>query len=288
VTQEGDQQQLDWERRAGRPAAAVAFVAALLPMASALLRSALSGSRGAAGGLQAFLERSPVPLLTGVLGALGVLLLIPVLGYLFRATRARREEAPAFARNLLVAGAAGLAVALVVQQIFVMEVARDFLAGEDQSDRAATAAITNSPLRTVGIVTLLLNVVVGGAIAVISLNAMRAGLLSRFMGFIGIGLAAFYAIPFLGGPEVIQLFWMVALGLLLLDRWPGGRGPAWERVEAIPWPTQADRVETARRERVEEAQPDSEATGRPDESGGADGGDPEHPRPPSRKRRRGQ
>jgi hypothetical protein len=35
---------------------------------------------------------------------------------------------------------------------------------------------------------------------------------------------------------VIQLFWLSALGVLFLDRWPGGRGPAWEEAEAIEWP----------------------------------------------------
>ena len=35
------------------------------------------------------------------------------------------------------------------------------------------------------------------------------------------------------------MFWTVALGVLFLDRWPNGRGPAWSVVEAIPWPTAA-------------------------------------------------
>ena len=38
----------------------------------------------------------------------------------------------------------------------------------------------------------------------------------------------------------VQLFWIVALGMLFLNRWPNGRGPAWSVVEAIPWPTAAD------------------------------------------------
>ena len=46
-------------------------------------------------------------------------------------------------------------------------------------------------------------------------------------------------IPILPG-AFIQLFWIVALGMLFLNRWPNGRGPAWDVVEAVPWPTAAD------------------------------------------------
>ena len=68
----------------------------------------------------------------------------------------------------------------------------------------------------------------------IALNAMRAGLLSRFMGILGIFVGVVLVIPL--GVQILQLFWFAALGLLFLGRWPGGRGPAWETGEAIPWP----------------------------------------------------
>jgi hypothetical protein len=41
--------------------------------------------------------------------------------------------------------------------------------------------------------------------------------------------------------SVIQAFWLGAVGLLFLGRWPGGRGPAWETGEAEPWPSAAQR-----------------------------------------------
>jgi hypothetical protein len=44
---------------------------------------------------------------------------------------------------------------------------------------------------------------------------------------------------------VVQLFWLVALGILFLDRWPQGRGPAWDAVEEIPWPTAQERRDEA-------------------------------------------
>src|SRR3954462_13485648 len=69
------------------------------------------------------------------------------------------------------------------------------------------------------------------------MHAMRAGLLSRFMGILGVIVGALTAVPILGGAPVVQLFWLVGMGILFLDRWPQVRGPAWEAVEEIPWPS---------------------------------------------------
>jgi hypothetical protein len=84
----------------------------------------------------------------------------------------------------------------------------------------------------------------------ISLNAMRAGLLSRFMGILGIFVGVLLVIPI--GVQILQLFWFAALGLLFLDRWPGGRGPAWSSGEAIPWPGAAEQRHDMERRRAEQ------------------------------------
>ena len=77
---------------------------------------------------------------------------------------------------------------------------------------------------------------------IIALNAMRAGLLSRFMGVLGIGVGALIVLPLLPqGLPIVQMFWLGALGALFLGRWSGGRGPAWETGEAEPWPVAARR-----------------------------------------------
>jgi hypothetical protein len=82
---------------------------------------------------------------------------------------------------------------------------------------------------------------VGFAFVLIGMNAMRAGLLSRFMGYLAIAIGVFTVIAIFGPIGVIvQIFWLGALGLLLMNRWPNGRGPAWETVEAIPWPSAMD------------------------------------------------
>jgi len=114
---------------------------------------------------------------------------------------------------------------------------------------------------------------------------------------------------------VIAYFWTIALGFLFIDRWPQGRGPAWESGEAIPWPTAAQlreqqqaekgggdgrrsdrgamrRVEEKARERAARAQAESAARAERDgdeeleEAEAATGGGTPHPRSKKRKRKR--
>ncbi|MDX6635710.1 MAG: hypothetical protein QOF06_1913 [Solirubrobacterales bacterium] len=69
--------------------------------------------------------------------------------------------------------------------------------------------------------------------------AMRTGLLSRFWG--SVGMVA--GIAFLLGPLfLVALVWFVYFGLLCLGLVPGGRPPAWEAAEAIPWPTPGEKA----------------------------------------------
>ena len=280
---EGHRAQLDWEARAGRPAAAAAFGAAVLPLIGGIVFvSSLGGAGEDTSDLLSAVDDGAAGVLAGaVLNAIGTLLLPVALGYLYRVTRARRPQVPSFAPVLLIAAAAGLAVVLVLQQVFLLDVAGDFTGNSDGSEAAADDLIEGSGVQATGFVEAGLRVALGASIILIALNAMRAGLLGRFMGIIGIGVGIFYAIPILVEPTLIQLFWGVALGLLFLGRWPGGqRGPAWDRVEAVPWPTAADRLEAQRQARVDDGQ-----------TAAGDGGDPSGgtppPRPASRKRRRG-
>jgi hypothetical protein len=98
------------------------------------------------------------------------------------------------------------------------------------------------------------SIAVGLGTILVSLNAMRAGLLSRFMGVLGMILGALFVLPLIASP-VIQLFWLLALGALYLGSWPGGRGPAWETGEPIPWPI-PDRRGLAPIEQEEEPEPE--------------------------------
>ncbi len=69
--------------------------------------------------------------------------------------------------------------------------------------------------------------------------AMRTGLLSRFWG--SLGMAA--GITFLLGPLfLIGLIWLAYFALMAIGKVPGGRPPAWEAGEAVPWPTAGEKA----------------------------------------------
>jgi hypothetical protein len=68
--------------------------------------------------------------------------------------------------------------------------------------------------------------------------AMRTGLLSRFWGSLGMALG----IATLLGLIIFALIWFVYFAMLILGKVPGGRSPAWERGEAVPWPTPGEKA----------------------------------------------
>jgi len=107
---------------------------------------------------------------------------------------------------------------------------------DDEASNAITEA-SAAPIATgLGIAGAL-----GFAVALLysGLWAMRTGLLPRFWG----SLAMVAGIAFLLGPLfLVTLVFFVYFGLLALGLIPGGKPPAWEAGEAVPWPTPGDRA----------------------------------------------
>jgi hypothetical protein len=68
--------------------------------------------------------------------------------------------------------------------------------------------------------------------------AMRTGLLSRFWGSLGMALG----IATLLGLVFLLLIWLIYFALLVVGKIPGGKPPAWERGEAVPWPTPGEKA----------------------------------------------
>ncbi|HWH44084.1 MAG TPA: hypothetical protein VNT32_05100, partial [Thermoleophilaceae bacterium] len=225
-------------------------------------------------------EDAAPAIISGFVQGLGLLLLAVPLVYLFRAVRLRRERIPMVGLVLAVIAPVGYAIVAAARQFALVSAAGDFVGGsavpgETAADRAEDV-IRDSAVSVIGGISLGLGLALGFAVILISMNAMRAGLTSRFLGVIGIIVGALYILPVAGGPQIVQLFWLGALGLLLLDRWPGGRGPAWETGQAEPWPTAAD--QRAMVEAMKEA-------AAPPDKGGDDAAEDEPPRPASRKRK---
>ena len=275
-------EQLAWEARAGRPAAAASFGAALMAIASGVyLPLALSGNPdGADELLRAADSESGDFIVAGVLQTLGLLLLIPVLLYLFRATRYRNTRLMPAAAVLVVLGAVTLGVVTILRQLELVDIADSFFPDHAQGVRdlqqTAEDYISDELSPALQGTSLAGSLALAFSMIMISLNAMRAGLFSRFMGILGIFVGILLVIPL--GVQILQLFWFGALGLLLLNKWPGGRGPAWQTGESIPWPGAAEQREEIERRRAERAGVQDPPPA-PEEA-------PEEVRPASRKRRK--
>jgi hypothetical protein len=81
-------------------------------------------------------------------------------------------------------------------------------------------------------------VTIGAGFILVALHAMRAGLLTRFLGILGMLGGGLTLLPIASPLPVVPAFWLSAVAVLLLGRWPGGDPPAWVTGRAEPWPSQ--------------------------------------------------
>jgi hypothetical protein len=90
---------------------------------------------------------------------------------------------------------------------------------------------------------LLLPAVLGLVVMMIyvPLQALRTGLVTRFLGSLGMALGA-SMILILPIAILAMLAWTGYLGLTFVGRAPGGRPPAWAAGKAIPWPRPGEQV----------------------------------------------
>src|SRR5204863_7107233 len=70
----------------------------------------------------------------------------------------------------------------------------------------------------------------------VSMQAMRVGLLTRFMGYLGI-IAGVLVLFVITPVPIVQAYWLVALGVLFAGRWPSGMPPSWQTGRVERWPS---------------------------------------------------
>lgn len=193
-------------------------------------------------------------IVSSLISAAGIALIAVVLTYLYGAVRARRPELTPYVRTLGIAGPIVVALAGLVTAIVFSINSQHYLDHADRSRQAAdhvstaTTVIVTQSLGLAGALALAF------ALVMIGLNAMRVGLLTRFMGVLAIIAGVLFVIPVLGsGLPIVQAFWLIALALILSGRSPAGMPPAWEQGVAVPWPTQQQIREARTKARGDEA-----------------------------------
>ena len=223
------------------------------------------------------------------LTAVGTALIAFVLGYLFRATQARRPETTRFVLYLALVGPVLYGTGPLISATSAVLNASGYVSDGRLSTLGAHEALrTGRGIAVAQGFVLLGQFATAAAVLLISLNAMRVGLLTRFMGVLGCIVGALIILPAIfGPPAIVQSFWLVALGLLILGR-VRAVPPAWATGRAEPWPSQQELRE--RKERAARGGDEREEERELEDRGGSgvaeDDDAPDNPFGASKKRKR--
>ena len=175
-------------------------------------------------------------LLGSVATALSLLAVAATLYYLWGAAMAREPNLrPKFMGWIAVAGGVIEGIAVIVYVVAFGSAANDFVSHGSQTFPEANALLGRASLLIPQIANYLGLFLVAIALVMVSLNAMRVGLLTRFLGYLGIIGGVLTIIPLVPIP-IVEAYWLLAVAYLLSGRWPSGVPPAWASGRAEPWP----------------------------------------------------
>lgn len=231
------EEEIRQERRRGRYAGIVAIAAGLLFPAGVFWSQSVTRdgpSDNEAAELRFFHRHADALLGASALRAVALLLLVVVAFHLYKATKSRNPSLNPVVLFVGVFGPVALAIGSFAHDVFLAVVSAD-LAGRQFQTPQVAKDLSSSWVR---LVTIGFSVAGTAGLAfwfiMGSLNAMRAGLLSRFMGVLGVIIGPAFLF---GLAPLLITFWLLAVGALFLGHWPRGLPPAWETGEAVPWPS---------------------------------------------------
>jgi hypothetical protein len=226
----------------------VAIVAGIFTLLGSLIGRIVAGSPpdNLPAALLFYREHQGSQYLSAACSVIGAIAIAFVLDFLYRAARARNPALPRQIRPLPWIGGIGVAVFTIVYQVTLAVNVDHFATQGSQTYEEARKAIDAGVPPWLG---LFVQLALALAIVMISINAMRAGLLTRFLGYLGVISGALFVLAFVPIP-IVQVYWLGALAMLFAGRSPNGTPPAWQSGEAMPWPSPAE----MREQRVRDAE----------------------------------
>jgi hypothetical protein len=193
-------------------------------------------------------RRAGLEVVGAVINALGLIGLAGTLSFLFSASRARKPELTKGAWFTAVVGGVLAAVGGIAYGVVITIKAHEFATQGAQTYPQANSLLSSPGLAVLQYAGLIGSLLLAIAFVLVALNAMRVGLLSRFMGYLGMAAAAASLLLIGSAPALlIEVFWMLAVAYLLSGRWPSGDPPAWRTGKAEPWPSSAEAREQRQR-----------------------------------------
>lgn len=228
--------------------AIVALVAGAFTLLGSLVARLVAGAPpdNLPAALLFYREHQTSQYLSAACSVIGAIAIAFVLDFLFRAVRARNPAVPWQIRPLPFIGGFGVAIFTIVYQVALAVNVDHFATQGSQTYEEARKAIDAGVPPLFG---LFVQLALALAIVLISVNAMRVGLLSRFLGYLGVISGALFVLAFVPIP-IVQVYWLGALAMLFAGRNPNGTPPAWQSGEAMPWPSGA----VMREQRVRDAE----------------------------------
>jgi hypothetical protein len=243
--------QLAYESRVRVRQAAVAGIAGALLLGAAAAQLAGPQPKAQEQTLQLIFvnKRFPLDIIGSVLQAVGLLALVWTLSFLFDAARARKPEMAPATRIAMLLGGVISAIGGIVYGVVIAVKAHQFVHSGSQTWDQFNHVAKGAALPTLQTLDIAAQFALAVSIVLISLNAMRVGLLTRFMGYFGIVVGA-AGMLLIGSPPaaVLEIGWVLALGYLFSGRWPQGDPPAWRTGKAEPWPSAVEQREARMRE----------------------------------------
>jgi hypothetical protein len=184
-------------------------------------------------------KRMALDLIGAGVQGIGSLALAWTLVFLFTATKARNPKLPGFLKILAIVGGVTAAIAGLVSAVLISIKSGQFVKHGDQTYEQAHHLTSSAAFVVPQILVQAAALLVAIAFVMICLQAMRVGLLTRFLGYLGIFAGVMVIIPVVQLP-VVQAYWLAALAYLLTGRWPSGVPKAWSTGRAEPWPSAAE------------------------------------------------
>jgi hypothetical protein len=237
----------------------VAFAAAVLIVGSQLLQLAGPQAPGQVSELTISLilahHRATQNIISAILDALGLFCVAGLLYWLHRAAKARAPQLQPIVRYVAVIGPIVAGIMSVIYIIVVTSKANTFVSTGTQGYMEAKQLTTGSGFLVIPLVQMLGNLMLTVGCIWTSLSAMRVGLFPKIVGYAGVVSGALFLFGANVGALsiVIQGFFLGAVAVVLIGRWPQGDPPAWEAGVAVPWP------QTARQVAAQKAQADRRA-----------------------------
>jgi hypothetical protein len=272
---------LQWEAKWSLPVGLATFGAVALLILAAIVISSVSGG-GEAELLTAAKENSSDVTLSSVLEAIGFVLMVAPLYFLFRAASARSAKMRKQLVGLVIIAPLFFGASALLNAAATNGAADQFAAGEARSTLTAKEAATDcrtelnekgakefgekydhgpSPSEDCA-TTKIADDKAENALSDADFRGVATGF--GLAGRLGLAVALFYSCLFAMRTGLLSRFWgslgmalgvaallllvqftlifFLYFGLLLIGRIPGGKPPAWAAGEAVPWPSPGEKM----------------------------------------------